>query len=126
MENIENKEILQVEMNETLKKQIGFLGIIYQICGVLTIISGAMMCLGIITAVIGVPYIMGGLKLFSSGGSFSQTVRENQGEALKSALGDLAKAVKLLLIAMIVLIVFYIVIFIILMMIGIAASANGY
>ena len=116
MENrMENNEILHVEMDATLKKQLGFLGIIYQICGVLTIISGAMMCIGIITAVVGVPYIMGGLKLFSAGGSFSQTVRENQGETLKNALGDLAKAMKLVLIAMVVI-----------MMIAIAASANGY
>ena len=127
MENrMENNEILHVEMDATLKKQLGFLGIIYQICGVLTIISGAMMCIGIITAVVGVPYIMGGLKLFSAGGSFSQTVRENRGETLKNALGDLAKAMKLVLIAMVVMIVLYIIGFFVIMMIAIAASANGY
>ena len=121
---MENNEILQVKMDETLKKQMGFLGIIYQILGVLNIISGAMMCLGIITAVIGVPYIMAGLKIFKSGGFFSQTAREGDGEQLKNAIGDLARGMKLMLITMIGLVVFYIIIFIIIISIGIFASSN--
>lgn len=121
---MEDNEILQLEMDSVLKKQLGFLGIIYQICGVLSIISGAMISLGIITAVIGVPYIMAGLKLFSSGSLFAQTAKEGQGEQLKSALGDLAKAMKLWLITMAGIIVFYIIFFIVMISFGAFSNSN--
>lgn len=128
MEEIEkNAEILTVEMDTAFKKQLGFLGIIYQICGIITIISGAMMCIGIITAIVGVPYIMAGIKVFKSGGSFSETTRNADGNSLKNALAELSKAVKIMLITFVILIAMYILIFIIMMIVLVfAAASQGY
>lgn len=119
-------EIVTLEVDETLKKQLGFLGIMYQIFGVLCIISGAMLCLTIIGAIAGVPYIMAGLKMFKSGGSFSETARNVSGDSLKNALSELAKAVKMVLIAVVTVIVLYVIMIIIMMMIGVFAASQGY
>lgn len=125
-ESVKDTEILTLEVDQTLKKQLGFMGILYQIFGVLTIVSGAMMCIGIITAIAGVPYIMAGLKMFKSGSSFSETVRNNEGNSLKNALSELAKAMKLGLIAMIVFFVMYFILIMVLVSIGIFAGSQGY
>lgn len=119
-------EVVTLEVDGILKKQLGFLGIMYQIFGVLCIISGAMMCLTIIGAIAGVPYVMAGLKMFKSGGSFSETARSVSGDSLKNALSELAKAMKMGLIAVIAVIVLYVVVFIIMMMVGVFAASQGY
>ena len=119
-------EVVTLNMDGTLKKQLGFVGIMFQISGVLCIISGAMMCLTIIGAIAGVPYVMAGLKMFKSGGSFSETARSVSGDSLKNALSELAKAMKMGLIAVIAVIVLYVVVFIIMMMVGVFAASQGY
>ena len=108
--NIKDTEILTVEMDQTLKKQLGFLGIVYQIFGVLCIIS----------AIVGVPYIMAGLKMFKCGGSFSETTRNNEGNSLKNAIVELAKAMKIGLIAMLIFFVMYFILIMVFVSIGIA------
>ena len=120
------KKIVEMEMDETLTKQIRFIGIIQQVMGVLNIISGAFMCLTIIGAAAGVPIIMGGISVFKSGGFMSDTALNNSGSSLKEALGNLAKGLKLLLIGFIIWIVLYILFFVVVMILGVFASASGY
>ena len=119
-------EVVTLEVDETLKKQLGFLGIMYQIFGVLSIISGVLFCITIIGAILGVPYLMFGLKLFKSGGSFSETARNVSGDSLKNALSELAKAVKIWLITVIAVIILYAVMIIIMIMVGVFAGSQGY
>ena len=120
------KKVLEMEMDETLTKQIRFIGIIQQVMGVLNIISGAFMCLTIIGAAAGVPIIMGGINVFKSGGFMSDTALNNSGSSLKEALGNFAKGLKLLLIGFIIWIVLYILFFVVVMILGVFASASGY
>ena len=116
----DDMEVVTLDVDGTLKKQLGFLGIMYQIFGVLCIISGALMCIGIITAIVGVPYIMAGLKMFKCGGSFSETTRNNEGNSLKNAIVELAKAMKIGLIAMLIFFVMYFILIMVFVSIGIA------
>ena len=118
-------EIVTVNMDGILKKQLGFIGIMFQISGVLCIISGAIFCLTIIGAIFGVPYILIGLKMFKSGGSFSETARNVSGDSLKNALSELSKAVKLWLITFIGIIILYAVMIIIMIMVGVFAGSQG-
>ena len=119
-------EIVTVNMDGTLKKQLGFVGIMFQISGVLCIISGALFCIIIIGAIFGVPYIMIGLKMFKSGGSFSETARNVSGDSLKNALSELSKAVKMWLITFIGIIILYAIMIIIMIMVGVFAGSQGY
>ncbi|PXZ04392.1 DUF5362 family protein [Gilliamella apicola] len=56
------------QSNELLKDKMKFIAIMQQIFGVLNIIGGSFFCLGILTAIIGIPLIIAGVKLFKSGG----------------------------------------------------------
>lgn len=125
-EVFEQRDKIEVEVDEALTKQLKFIGLIQQIIGVLTIISGAMMCLTIIGAAAGVPSIMGAVNIFKSGGSFGDTSRNNSGESLKEAIAGLAKGMKLMLIGAVVWIVLYIIFIIVMMLIGIFAASQGY
>lgn len=117
------RKIIELEVDETLTKQLRFIGIIQQIIGVFAIIGGAIMCLTIIGAAAGVPYIIGAISLFKSGSSMSDTAMNNSGSSLKDALGSLAKAMKLLLIGLVIWIVLYILFVIIL---AVFAAIQGY
>ena len=125
-EVFDTRDKIELEVDEALTKQLKFIGLIQQITGVLTIISGAIMCLTIIGAAAGVPYIMGAINIFKSGGSFGDTSRNNSGESLKEAIAGLAKGMKLLLIGFVVWIVLYIIFVIVMMMIGVFAASQGY
>ena len=54
-EVFDTRDKIELEVDEALTKQLKFIGLIQQITGVLTIISGAIMCLTIIGAAAGVP-----------------------------------------------------------------------
>ena len=125
-EVFDTRDKIELEVDEALTKQLKFIGLIQQIIGVLTIISGAIMCLTIIGAAAGVPYIMGAINIFKSGGSFGDTSRNNSGESLKEAIAGLAKGMKLLLIGFVVWIVLYIIFIVVMMMVGVFAASQGY
>jgi hypothetical protein len=59
--------------------------------GLFHIIYGALNCLTIIGAVIGVPFIMAGLRLRESANSFSTYLRTNNNKILEAALERTAK-----------------------------------
>lgn len=123
---MENKQVIELEVDETLTKQLKFIGLIQQVIGVFGIIGGAMMCLTIIGAAAGVPYLMGALNIFKSGGAMGDTARTNNGLSLREAISNLAKGMKLLLIGIIIWFILYILFIIIIMVIGIAAGSQGY
>ena len=125
-EVFDTRDKIELEVDEALTKQLKFIGLIQQIIGVLTIISGALLCLTIIGAAAGVPYIMGAINIFKSGGSFGDTSRNNSGESLKEAIAGLAKGMKLLLIGFVVWIVLYIIFIVLMMMVGVFAASQGY
>ncbi len=126
-EVLEKKGNIEIMVDEALPKQLKFIGLIQQIMGVLTIISGAIMCLTIIGAVAGVPYIMGGLSIFKSGGAFGDTSINNSGESLKEAIANLAKGMKLMLIGFVIWIAMYILFMVVMMIIMLfAAASQGY
>ncbi|MCO6561007.1 MAG: hypothetical protein J6574_07885, partial [Gilliamella sp.] len=62
---------ISFQTTELLKKHMRFIATMQQIFGVIFIIAGALTCLGIITAIIGIPQIFAGAKLFKSGSAFS-------------------------------------------------------
>ena len=123
---LEKRKVLEVEVDETLVKQLRFIGLLQQIGGVLGIIGGAFMCLTIIGAAAGVPYIMGSINIFKSGGSMSDTAINESGTSLREAIGSLAKGMKLLLIGLVIWIILYIIFIFVMMMIGVMAASQGY
>ena len=125
-EIFDKRDKIEMEVDETLIKQLKFIGLIQQIIGILGMIGGGIMCLTIIGAAAGIPYIMGALNVFKSGGSFGDTSRNNSGECLKEAIASLAKGMKLLLIGIVIWIGLYIFFFLIMMMIAIFAASLGY
>ena len=96
---------MTVYLDETFKKKLGFLGTFQQVIGVLSIIYGAFTCLGLISAVIGVPVIIIGLKVFKAGGAYKEALMKASGEDLKNGLCETSDAAKIYLIVLIVCIV---------------------
>ena len=126
-EILEKKGEIIIAVDEALPKQLKFIGLVQQIMGVLTIISGAIMCLTIIGAAAGVPYIIGALNIFKSGGAFGDTSRNESGESLREAIAGLAKGMKLMLIGFVIWIAMYILFMVVMMIIMLfAAASQGY
>ena len=100
-----------VQLDETFKKKLGFLGTFQQVIGVLSIIYGAFTCLGIISAVIGVPVIIVGLKIFKAGGAYKDALMNTNGEDLKNGLCETSDAAKIYLIVLIIMIVVSVIFF---------------
>ena len=94
------------QSNELLKEKMKFIAIMQQIFGVLNIIGGTFYCLGILTAFIGIPLIIAGVKLFKSGGAFSMASALNREEDYIKAINNLHGYWKFTLISYIVLILF--------------------
>ena len=94
------------QSNELLKDKMKFIAIMQQIFGVLNIIGGSFFCLGILTAIIGIPLIIAGVKLFKSGGAFSLAAGLNREEDYIKAIDNLHGYWKFILISYIVLILF--------------------
>ena len=115
-----------VQLDETFKKKLGFLGTFKQVIGVLSIIYGAFTCLGIISAVIGVPVIIVGLKIFKAGGAYKDALMNSNGEDLKRGLCDTSDASKIYVIFIIIFIVIYIIAIIFIIILAIAESSYYY
>jgi hypothetical protein len=103
------------QASELLKKHMRFISVMQQIFGVISIIAGAFLCLGIISAIMGIPQIIAGVKLFKSGSSFSLVANTQQECDIVSAIEHLYSYWKYALIAFIASIVFIIIYIVIIM-----------
>ena len=93
---------MTVHLDEVFKKKLGFLGTFQQVMGVLVIIYGAFLCIGIFTAIIGVPAILIGIKIFKSGGAYKDALMNSSGEDLKRGLCEISDASKIYLVLLII------------------------
>ncbi len=93
---------MTVQLDEVFKKKLGFLGTFQQVMGVLVIIYGAFLCIGIFTAIIGVPAILIGIKVFKSGGAYKDALMNSSGEDLKRGLCEVSDASKIYLVLLII------------------------
>lgn len=91
---------IELPLTPELKKSLSFAGTMQQIVGVL-ILSGAMSCLGIITAIVGIPVLMSGIRLFNSGSNFSVVASTGDEKQLTLALTNLSSYWKWLLIGIV-------------------------
>ena len=101
-----------------------FIAIMQQIYGVISIIIGALTCLGIISAIFGIPLILAGVKLFKSGGSFSMAANFDNEKNLVEAIENLNGYWKFSLIAFICSIIFFIIYMI--FIIAVISSIGGH
>ena len=115
---------MTVQLDEVFKKKLGFLGTFQQVMGVLAIIYGAFLCIGIFTAIVGVPVILVGIKVFKSGGAYKDALMNSSGEDLKRGLCELSDASKIYLVLLIIGIVVSVIICIFIMGAMIAALSQ--
>lgn len=87
---MDDKILINTNNDDFYVKKLKFIGLMQKIFGVLGIIQGAAACLGIITAIIGIPLIIAGVKLFKSGDLFSMAAYSNNEEFIKNAILNLA------------------------------------
>ncbi|MCX8726949.1 DUF5362 family protein [Gilliamella sp. B2838] len=97
---------ISFQLTEVLKKHMNFIGGIQQFFGVTMIIAGALTCLGIITAIIGIPQIIAGIKLFKSGSAIKLTTNGQKEQDMVASLENLYGFWKYTLISFIISIVF--------------------
>jgi len=124
--DIITSDIIQIDVDPVLIKKISFIGTVHKIFGVLSIIGGALICFGIITAIFGVPYLIAGIKLFKSGSSFSYAAYSKDGNFIKDAIMNLASFWLFNLIAIAATIALYIILIIILMIVASTHSSYYY
>ena len=93
---------MTVQLDEVFKRKLGFLGTFQQVMGVLAIIYGALLCICIFTAIVGVPVILVGIKVFKSGGAYKDALMNSSGEDLKRGLCELSDASKIYLVLLII------------------------
>ncbi|OCG38339.1 MULTISPECIES: DUF5362 family protein [Gilliamella] len=117
--------VISFQTTELLKKHMRFIATMQQIFGVIFIIVGALTCLGIITAIIGIPQIIAGVKLFKSGSAFSLAASVQKENDIIDAIENLYGYWKYALITFIASILFFIIYMIIIVSI-IASYSNGY
>lgn len=122
----ENKDSLVVSVDELFSKKLKFLGTFQQVIGVLGIINGAFICFGIITAVIGVPYILMSMKIFKAGGFYKDSLQNSSGEDLKNGLIEVSNAAKISMILMIIGVVIYVLYLVIIIFILVFAAMENY
>ena len=104
--------LINIQVDEIFKKKVNFLGLMQQIFGVISIIGGGLSCLSIIGAVLGIPYIFIGIKIFKSGESYKKSMLTLEGNDLKNGLTIYSDVMKFTLILYIVSFLFYIMIII--------------
>ena len=96
--------------------------------GIFTLIYGAFTCLGIITAIIGVPVIIMGLRLREAAEQFERYARAGDAQALSAALERQAKYFRIqkifLLISLAFMALYFIVIFFVIGTAGIAGLSG--
>lgn len=113
--NFNQNNTISIEINELLQKKMRFIAIMQQIYGVLLVIGGGITCIGIITAIVGIPALIAGIKLFQSGSAFSLSANAKRPEDLVNAINNLGSYWKFTLIGFIAIIVTYVVIFVIIL-----------
>ncbi len=118
------EDFMKIYMDDIFRKKLRFLGIFQQVIGIFAIIYGAIICFGIISAIIGVPVIIIGLKVFKAGGAYKDAVTNANGENLKNGLCETSDAVKIYLIFLLVVfalsVIFMVFMFIMLMIAAVA------
>ncbi|MFZ2705048.1 MAG: DUF5362 family protein [Leptotrichiaceae bacterium] len=105
--------ISTISVDEVFKKKMNFLGLVQQILGVIMVIFGGLYCLTIIGAILGVPFILIGLKMFKSGEAYKKSIITLEGGDIKEGLTLFSDAMKIYIIMIVVIIVIEILFFII-------------
>jgi hypothetical protein len=105
-------------LDKQLIQKLSFIGTVQKVFGVFGIIGGIFICLGIISAIFGIPMIIAGWKLFLSGRSFKQLVQTNDVCNIKEALINLAAYWLYTLIYLATIIIFYIIILFVIFIFG--------
>lgn len=101
------KNTISIELTELLQKRLNFISIMQQIFGALLTIGGAINCLGIITAIIGIPALIAGIRLFQSGNALALTVNFKKEKDLIDFFNCLNSYWKFIVIGFIIVIIFY-------------------
>ena len=97
--------ISTISVDEVFKKKMNFLGLVQQILGVIMVIFGGLYCLTIIGAILGVPFILIGLKMFKSGEAYKKSIITLEGGDIKEGLTLFSDAMKIYIIMIVVLLV---------------------
>ena len=111
--------IIPLKMDTEMSKNMKFLSIVCKIFGILLIVLGVMYCLLIIGAIIGVPFIFIGLKVYQAGDNLEQAVIKKDEENFRLAIIHATKSVKYYLIFLLTFIILSFGTFIFILMIGI-------
>ena len=96
--------ISAISFDEVFKKKMNFLGLIQQILGVIMVIFGGLYSITIIGAVLGIPFILIGLKIFKSGEAYKKSMLTLEGKDIKEGLTLFSDAMKIYVIMFIVII----------------------
>ena len=105
--------ISTISVDEVFKKKMNFLGLVQQILGVIMVIFGGLYCLTIIGAILGVPFILIGLKIFKSGEAYKKSIITLEGGDIKEGLTLFSDAMKIYIIMIVVFLAIGILFFII-------------
>ena len=97
--------ISTISVDEVFKKKMNFLGLVQQILGVIMVIFGGLYCLTIIGAILGVPFILIGLKMFKSGEAYKKSMFTLEGGDIKEGLTLFSDAMKIYIIMIVVILV---------------------
>ena len=97
--------ISTISVDEVFKKKMNFLGLVQQILGVILVIFGGLYSLSIIGAVLGVPFILIGLKIFKSGEAYKRSMFTLEGGDIKEGLTLFSDAMKIYIIMIVVILV---------------------
>ena len=103
--------LINIQVDEIFKKKVNFLGLMQQIFGVIVIIAGGVYCLTIIGAILGVPLIFIGIKVFKSGELYKKSMLKLEGNDLKDGLSLFSDAMKIYLILYLIMMIIVIIIF---------------
>lgn len=116
--------ISTISVDEVFKKKMNFLGLVQQILGVIMVIFGGLYCLTIIGAILGVPFILIGLKMFKSGEAYKKSIITLEGGDIKEGLILFSDAMKIYIIMIVVILVIEILFLIVFM--GTILSQRSY
>lgn len=116
--------ISTISVDEVFKKKMNFLGLVQQILGVIMVIFGGLYCLTIIGAILGVPFILIGLKMFRSGEAYKKSIITLEGGDIKEGLTLFSDAMKIYIIMIVVILVIEILFLIVFM--GTILSQRSY
>ena len=116
--------ISTISVDEVFKKKMNFLGLVQQILGVIMVIFGGLYCLTIIGAILGVPFILIGLKMFKSGEAYKKSIITLECGDIKEGLTLFSDAMKIYIIMIVVILVIEILFLIVFM--GTILSQRSY